>query len=104
MDEVDYVIVGAGSAGCVMANRLSANGHHQVLLLEAGGGDARMWIKIPVGYAMTFSDPTLNWGYMTEADTGLSGRQSYWPRGACHRGIKFNQRHGLCPRSAPRFR
>ncbi len=81
MDEVDYVIVGAGSAGCVMANRLSANGHHQVLLLEAGGGDARMWIKIPVGYAMTFSDPTLNWGYMTEADTGLAGRRIYWPRG-----------------------
>ena len=53
MDEVDYVIVGAGTAGCVMANRLSANGRHRVLLLEAGGNDARMWIKVPVGYAMT---------------------------------------------------
>lgn len=81
MDEVDYVIVGAGSAGCVMANRLSANGRHRVLLLEAGGSDARMWIKIPVGYAMTFADPTLNWGYVTEADTGLSDRKIYWPRG-----------------------
>ncbi|RFU12138.1 choline dehydrogenase [Rhodobacteraceae bacterium W635] len=81
MDEVDYVIVGAGSAGCVMANRLSANGRHRVLLLEAGGGDARLWIKVPVGYAMTFADPKLNWGYVTEADAGLSGRRIYWPRG-----------------------
>jgi len=81
MDEVDYVIVGAGSAGCVMANRLSANGRHQVLLLEAGGSDARLWIKVPVGYAMTFADPKLNWGYVTEADAGLSGRRIYWPRG-----------------------
>ncbi|MGL4415331.1 GMC family oxidoreductase [Roseinatronobacter monicus] len=81
MDEVDYVIVGAGSAGCVMANRLSANGRHRVLLLEAGGGDARMWIKIPVGYAKTFADPKLNWGYATEADPGLAGRKIYWPRG-----------------------
>lgn len=81
MDEVDYVIVGAGSAGCVMANRLSANGRHRVLLLEAGGNDARMWIKVPVGYAMTFADPKLNWGYVTESDAGLSGRSIYWPRG-----------------------
>jgi choline dehydrogenase len=81
MDDVDYVIVGAGSAGCVMANRLSASGRHRVLLLEAGGNDARMWIKIPLGYAKTFADPTLNWGYVTEADDGLAGRRIYWPRG-----------------------
>jgi len=81
MDEVDYVIVGAGSAGCVMANRLSASGRHRVLLLEAGGNDARMWIKIPVGYAMTFADPKLNWGYVTAPDPGLAGRRLYWPRG-----------------------
>lgn len=81
MENVDYVIVGAGSAGCVMANRLSENGRYRVLVLEAGGNDARMWIKIPVGYAKTFGDPTLNWGYVTQADTGLSGRKVYWPRG-----------------------
>ncbi len=81
MYDVDYVIVGAGSAGCVMANRLSESGRHRVLLLEAGGHDARMWIKIPIGYAMTFADPNLNWGYVTEADTGLAGRRIYWPRG-----------------------
>src|SRR6056297_2786781 len=81
MDDVDYVIVGAGSAGCVMANRLSASGRHRVLLLEAGGHDARMWIKTPLGYAKTFADPTLNWGYVTESDDGLAGRRIYWPRG-----------------------
>ncbi|MEI4261980.1 GMC family oxidoreductase [Roseovarius sp. D0-M9] len=81
MDEFDYIVVGAGSAGCVMADRLSADGRHSVLLLEAGGGDARMWIKIPIGYAMNFANPKVNWGYVTEEDAGLAGRKVYWPRG-----------------------
>ncbi len=77
----DYVIVGAGSAGCVLANRLSENGRYSVLLLEAGGSDNRFWIKVPLGYAFTFSDPALNWCYTTEADPGLNDREAYWPRG-----------------------
>ena len=81
MEDVDYVIVGAGSAGCVMANRLSATGRYRVLVLEAGGRDAHLWIKVPLGYAMTFADPKLNWGYVTEADAGLAGRRIRWPRG-----------------------
>ena len=79
--EYDYVVVGAGSAGCVLANRLTANGRHRVLLLEAGGSDRRFWIQVPIGYGRTFYDPRVNWMYETEADPGLGGRRSYWPRG-----------------------
>ena len=69
----DFIIVGAGSAGCVLADRLTASGRHQVLLVEAGGSDRRAWIKVPVGYAYTFADPAVNWRYTTEADPGLDG-------------------------------
>ena len=79
--EFDYVIVGAGSAGCVLANRLSADGKNTVLVLEAGGSDRRFWIQTPIGYGKTFFDPAVNWMYTTEADPGTNGRQSYWPRG-----------------------
>jgi choline dehydrogenase len=79
--EFDYVIIGAGSAGCVLANRLSANGEHSVLLLEAGGSDKRFWIQTPIGYGKSFYDPAVNWMYMTEADPGIDNRQCYWPRG-----------------------
>lgn len=77
----DFIIVGAGSAGCVLAERLTACGRFQVLLLEAGGSDRRPWIKIPVGYGYTFADPAVNWRYSTEPDPGLGGRTGYWPRG-----------------------
>lgn len=77
----DFVIVGAGSAGCVLANRLSENGRHSVLVLEAGGSDRRPWIQIPIGYARTFFDGRVNWRYTAQADPGLSGRALYWPRG-----------------------
>jgi len=79
--EFDYVIIGAGSAGCVLANRLSADGKNSVLVIEAGGSDRRFWIQTPIGYGRTFYDPTVNWMYMTEADPGINNRQSYWPRG-----------------------
>ncbi|KPN61859.1 choline dehydrogenase [Aliiroseovarius crassostreae] len=79
--EFDVVIVGAGSAGCVLAERLSAEGALSVLVLEAGGEARNPWIKLPVGYARTFADPRLNWGYVASADPGLAGRQAYWPRG-----------------------
>ncbi len=79
--EFDYVIVGAGSAGCVLANRLSASGKHTVLLLESGGSDARFWVKVPLGYAINVQNPAVNWGYQTAADPGLNGRSTSWPRG-----------------------
>ena len=79
--EFDYVIVGAGSAGCVLANRLSADGRHRVALLEAGGRDNYPWIHVPVGYFKTMGNPRTDWGYVTEPDPGLNGRSLRWPRG-----------------------
>lgn len=77
----DYIIVGAGSAGCVLANRLSADGHHTVLLLEAGGSDRSPWIRVPIGYGKTFTDARFNWKYFAEPDPGLDHRKAFWPRG-----------------------
>ncbi|NWK97393.1 choline dehydrogenase [Sphingobium lactosutens] len=77
----DYVIVGAGSAGCALANRLSADPRKSVLLVEAGPRDLNPFIKIPAGISKTFMHPTLNWGYMTEPQEQLGGRSIYWPRG-----------------------
>lgn len=81
MAEFDYIIVGAGSAGCVLANRLTESGRHRVLLIEAGGSDDRFWIRTPIGYGRIFYDPSVNWMYIAEADPGTAGRESYWPRG-----------------------
>ncbi len=81
MNEYDYIIVGAGSAGCVLANRLSASGQDRVLLLEAGGSDRSPLIQVPLGYGLTFSDPKYNWMYTTAPDPALDGRTSFWPRG-----------------------
>ncbi len=77
----DYIIVGAGSAGCVLANKLTENGRHRVLLLEAGGSDRRFYIQMPLGYGKTFYDETVNWAYRTEPDPGLNGQRDFWPRG-----------------------
>ena len=77
----DFIIVGAGAAGCVLAERLTANGKHNVLLLEAGGSDRRFYIHMPLGYGKTFYDPKVNWGYEAEPDQGLAGQKEYWPRG-----------------------
>ncbi|MEQ1615708.1 MAG: GMC family oxidoreductase N-terminal domain-containing protein, partial [Hyphomicrobiaceae bacterium] len=77
----DYIVVGAGSAGCVLANRLTANGRHSVLLLEAGGSDQRFWLQVPIGYGMSFFNPRVNWMYRTEPEAALAGRSGYWPRG-----------------------
>lgn len=77
--EFDYVIVGAGSAGCLLANRLSRE--HRVLLLEAGGADDWRWIHIPVGYLYCIDNPRTDWCYRTTPDPGLNGRSLGYPRG-----------------------
>lgn len=77
----DYIIVGAGSAGCVIANRLSENPNNSVILLEAGGRDWNPWIHVPVGYFKTMHNPSVDWCYKTEPDAGINGRSIDWPRG-----------------------
>ena len=79
--DYDFVIVGGGTAGCVLANRLTADGRHRVLLLEAGPPDRYVWIHIPIGYAKTMFHPVYNWGFYTDPDPGMDGRRIYWPRG-----------------------
>jgi len=77
----DYIVVGAGSAGCVLANRLTASGRHRVLLLEAGGPDRNIWIHIPLGYGKLFSNAKVNWLYTTEPEPELNNRRVIQPRG-----------------------
>src|SRR5437763_7918374 len=80
-ESFDYIVVGAGSAGCVLANRLTASGRHRVLLLEAGGRDRNVWIHIPLGYGKLFASKTFNWLYTSEPEPELDNRQSIQPRG-----------------------
>jgi choline dehydrogenase len=77
----DYIIIGAGSAGCVLANRLSANARHSVLLLEAGPPDTNPWIHVPLGYGKLFATPSVNWMYQSEPEPELKGRRVFTPRG-----------------------
>jgi choline dehydrogenase len=82
----DYVIVGAGSAGCIVAERLSASGRYSVLLLEAGGPDTSLWFKVPIGYAKLYYDSAHNWMYYSEPEPELGGRSVYCPRGKVQGG------------------
>ena len=114
----DYVIVGAGSAGCLLANRLSADPDVRVLLLEAGGKDDYFWIHVPVGYLYTIGNPRTDWCYKTEPDPGLNGRSLGYARGrvlgGCSsinamiymRGQKSDYDHWAAPRpkTSPCFR
>jgi len=79
--EVDYIVVGAGSAGCVLAARLSEDPATRVLLLEAGPPDRSIWIHLPIGYGKTMWDATYNWCFHTDPDPNMNGRRIYWPRG-----------------------
>jgi choline dehydrogenase len=77
----DFIIIGAGSAGCVLADRLSENGKYKTLLLEAGGTDRTFFIQMPIGYGKSYYNKAVNWMYETEVDPGMKGRKHYWPRG-----------------------
>jgi choline dehydrogenase len=79
--EADFIVIGAGSAGCAVAARLSEDPATRVLLLEAGGDDRNRWIHIPLGFGKTFADPSVNWCYETEPDPGAGDRRVFWPRG-----------------------
>ena len=79
--EYDYIVVGAGSAGCVLADRLSADGQCTVLVLEAGGHDRRVWVNMPIGYGKTFYDERVNWKFEAQPEPELKNRRIYFPRG-----------------------
>src|ERR1700726_4651140 len=77
----DFIVTGAGSAGCAVAGRLSESGKYRILLLEAGIKDSNPWIHIPLGYTRTFTDPRVNWMFDSEPEPELNGRILYQPRG-----------------------
>lgn len=81
--QFDYIVIGAGSSGCVLANRLTKDPQNSVCLVEAGPKDSSPWIHLPIGYGKTMWDPKINWKFETEPDPGMNQRKIYWPRGKC---------------------
>lgn len=81
--QFDYIVIGAGSSGCVLANRLTEDPQNSVCLIEAGPKDSSPWIHLPIGYGKTMWDPKVNWKFETEPDPGMNQRKIYWPRGKC---------------------
>ena len=84
-DSFDYIVTGAGSAGCVVAARPSESGHYRVLLLEAGGKDRNPWIHIPMGFSRVYAEPSVNWMFESEPEAQLNGRTLYQPCGGTRR-------------------
>ena len=99
----DYVIVGAGPAGCVLANRLSEDRRNRVLLLEAGGRDNYFWIKVPVGYLYTLNNPRTDWCFKTEPEAGLNGRVAQLCARPGAGRLLVDQRHDLHARPGARL-
>src|SRR5690554_7337451 len=91
--EFDYIVVGAGTAGCLLANRLSADPANRVLLIEAGGRDNYHWVHIPVGYLYCINNPRTDWCFRTEPDPGLNGRSLIYPRGRTLGGCSRSEEH-----------
>ena len=81
--QFDYIVIGAGSSGFVLANRLTEDPQNSVCLIEAGPKDSSPWIHLPIGYGKTMWDPKVNWKFETEPDPGMNQRKIYWPRGKC---------------------
>src|SRR6218665_1714039 len=81
MTEFDYIVIGAGSAGCILADRLTESGQHRVLLLEAGAADRSLWLRMPLGFAKLYQHPKYNWRYSTTPQAELANQQVYTPRG-----------------------
>jgi hypothetical protein len=102
-EEFDYIVTGAGSAGCAVAARLSESGRYRVLLLEAGGKDRNPWIHIPMGFSRLFADPNVNWMYESEPEAALNGRTMYQPRRQGTGRHQLHQRHGLHARQRGRL-
>src|SRR2546423_1180368 len=81
LEEYDFIVVGAGSAGCVLAARLSEFGNYKVALIEAGGNDNGFWIRVPLGYGKLYNNPRYNWVYESEPEPALNGARLFQPRG-----------------------
>ena len=104
LEEFDYVIVGAGAAGCVLANRLSESGKNTVAVIEAGGQDNHIWIKIPAGFNKTVYNDKLNWGYETAPGPYIDNRRIKYPRGKVLGRLGLDQRPSLRARPGGRLR
>src|ERR1041384_1876255 len=102
--EADFIVIGAGSAGCAIAARLSEDPATRVLLLEAGGEDHNRWIHIPLGFGKTFADPSVTWCYEPEPDPGARAARGRLAARQGARRLVLKQRHGLYPRAGRGFR